>query len=205
MKKIILTAIAVCTFGFVNAQKAHFGLKGGLNIANQSYSGEDAPSPSSIIGFQVGGFVDIKITDKFSFQPELLYSTQGSKFDLLLDLNGMEYKTENTFKIAYVNIPLMFKFYATNKFILEAGPQIGFLTSSKIKVNVERQSVTQDLDNVFKSVDFGLNFGAGYDFTKNVSGGIRYNVGLSNVADAAEGSNDKIKNGVFSILMSYKL
>ncbi len=204
MKKVILTVMAVFAFGFVNAQKAEFGIKAGLNIANQNYSGEEAPSPSSIIGFQVGGFVDIKIADKFSIQPELLYSTQGSKFNMLIDYEGTEYDTENTFKLAYINIPVMFKYYATEKFNLEVGPQIGFLTSSKIKVNVIGQSVTQDLNDVFESVDFGLNLGAGFNFTKNISAGVRYNFGLSNAANADDESNDKIKNSVFSISMGYK-
>ena len=108
MKKVILTAMAVFAFSFANAQKAEFGIKGGLNIANQNFSGEEAPSPSSIIGFHLGGFVDIKIADKFSIQPEVLYSTQGSKFNMLVDIEDTEYDTENTFKLSYINIPVMF-------------------------------------------------------------------------------------------------
>lgn len=87
---------------------------------------------------------------------------------------------------------------------MEAGPQIGFLTSSKLEVNVLGQSVTEDINDLFESVDFGLNLGAGFDFTKNISAGVRYNFGLSNAVKAEDGSNDKIKNSVFSISMGYK-
>jgi opacity protein-like surface antigen len=204
MKKIILTAVAVLVFGFVNAQKAEFGIKGGLNVANQSYSGEVSPSPSSIIGFHIGGFVEVKVSDKFSIQPELLYSTQGSEFDMTVNNNGIYYDTKNTFKLAYINIPVMFKYYAAEKFSLQAGPQIGFLTSSKMETEVIGQSVTQDVKDLFETVDFGLNIGAGYDFTKKVSAGIRYNFGLANVAKIDDGSNDKIKNNVFSVSLGYK-
>ena len=204
MKKIILTAVAVFAFGFTYAQKAEFGIKGGLNIANQNFSGDGAPSPSSLIGFHVGGFVEIKIADKFSIQPELLYSTQGSKFDMIVDIDGTDYNTENTIKLAYINIPVMFKYYATEKFSLEAGPQIGFLVDSKLEVNVLGQSVTQDGKDLFESVDFGLNLGAGYDITKNISVGVRYNLGLANVAKTEDGSNDTIKNSVFSLSVGYK-
>lgn len=204
MKKVILAAVAVMVFGFANAQKAQFGLKGGLNVANQSYSGEGAPSPSSIIGFHIGGFAEVKISDKFSIQPELLYSTQGSEFDYTLYMDGAEYDTKNTFKLSYINVPVMFKYYAAKKFSLEAGPQVGFLTSSKIETKVLGQSVTQGAKDLFENVDFGLNIGAGYDFTSKFSAGVRYNFGLANVGENEDGSDDSIKNNVFSLSLGYK-
>ena len=204
MKKIILTAMAVFAFSFANAQKADFGIKGGLNIANQSFDGDGAPSTSSLIGFHIGGFVEIKIADKFTIQPELLYSTQGSKFNLVVNSEGTNFDTENTFKLAYINIPVMFKYYVAEKFSLEAGPQIGFLVDSKLEVNVIGQSVSQDAKDLFESVDFGLNLGAGYDITKNISAGLRYNFGLSNVATTESGEDTDIKNGVFSLSVGYK-
>lgn len=204
MKKIILSAIAIFTIGFANAQKAEFGIKGGLNVANQNYSGDGAPSPSSIIGFQIGGFVEVKIAEKISIQPELLYSTQGSKFNMVVNNDGTDYDTENTFKLSYINIPVMFKYYATNKFSLEAGPQIGFLVDSKLKTDVLGQSVTQDAKNLFESIDFGLNIGANYDFTKKISAGVRYNLGLTNVMKTESGDNSEVKNSVFSLSLGYK-
>lgn len=204
MKKVILSAIAVLVFGFANAQKAEFGLKGGLNIANQIYSGNGAPSPSAVTAFHVGGFVDIEISDKFSIQPELLYSMQGASFDLKVALNGANYDTKNTFKLSYINIPVMFKYYAAEKFSLEAGPQIGFLVSSDMKTEFMGQSVTQDVKSLYNSVDFGFNIGAGYDFTENISAGVRYNLGLANVAKTESGSNETVKNNVFSVSLGYK-
>ena len=53
MKKIILSSLFVLAVSFTYSQKAEFGIKGGLNIANQNYSGDGAPSPSSIIGLLV--------------------------------------------------------------------------------------------------------------------------------------------------------
>lgn len=206
MKKIILTAVAVFAFSFTNAQKAQFGLKGGLNIANQSFSGEGAPSASSLTGINVGCFVEVKISEKISIQPELLYSTQGSNFDLSVDYDGNVYDTNNAFKLSYINIPVIFKYYVDKKFSLEAGPQIGFLTSSKIETKVLGQSVSQDAEAFFKSVDFGFNFGVGYDFTKKLSASIRYNIGLSNIgSDEFATGDDTVKNNVFSVNLGFKL
>jgi len=66
------------------------------------------------------------------------------------------------------------------------------------------QSVTQDAKDAFESVDFGLNLGAGYDFTKKFSVGVRYSFGLANVAKIEDGSNEKLKNNVFSVSLGYK-
>jgi hypothetical protein len=195
MKKIILSAIAIFAFGVVSAQDVRFGVKAGLNIA--TLTGDVVDDIKSKIGFNVGGFSEIKISEKFAVQPELLYSTQGAKFD-----GGSE-------SLNYINIPVMAKFFVAESFSIEAGPQIGFLTSAKAKFDDEDVSV--DIKDELKSIDFGLNFGAGYDFTPNLSAGLRYNLGLSNIADNE--SNDEegfetedfeLKNSVFSLSLSYK-
>ena len=89
----------------------------------------------------------------------------------------------------------MAKYYVAKSFSLEAGPQIGFLTSAKIE--------DEDVKDFVSSTDFSFNFGAGYDFTENLSAGLRYNLGLTNVWDF-DGSEDSIKNGVFSVSLGYK-
>jgi opacity protein-like surface antigen len=199
MKKVILAAIAVMAFGFANAQDVKFGLKGGINLSSFSGDIEDA---SSKVGFQVGGFAEFKLTDKFSIQPELLYSTQGAKFEE----SEVNYFSKETIKTNYLNVPVMAKYYVANKFSVEAGPQIGFLLSAKYKWEEvdygEKTSGTDDAKDDIKSVSFGLNVGAGYDFTENVSVGVRYNFGLSNISDFD--SDAKIHNNVVSLSVGYK-
>ncbi|MFZ0598175.1 MAG: outer membrane beta-barrel protein, partial [Flavobacterium sp.] len=77
MKKVILCAIAIMAFGFANAQKTRFGVKGGLNIATIGGADES----NALVGFQLGGFAEINIWKKLYIQPELLFSAQGAKFD----------------------------------------------------------------------------------------------------------------------------
>ena len=92
----------------------------------------------------------------------------------------------------------MAKFYVAPGFSLEAGPQIGFLLSGKLKGGDNEE----DIKDALKSVDFGVNFGAGYDFTENFSAGIRYNLGLANIID--EDDSAEWKNSVFSLSVGYK-
>jgi opacity protein-like surface antigen len=181
MKKIILSAVAVLAFGFTNAQGVKFGAKVALNVATLTGDVEDA---SSLVGFQVGGFAEFKISEKFAVQPELMYSTQGASSDSNGDL-----------KLNYINIPVMAKYYVAKSFSLEAGPQIGFLLSAKDN--------GEDAKDFVSSTDFSANFGAGYDFTENLSAGLRYNLGLTNVYDV-DGFDGSVKNGVFSVSLGYK-
>ena len=199
MKKIILSAIAVMAFGFTNAQEVKFGVKGGVNFANLTGDVDDA---SMKVGFNVGGFAEIKVSDKFSVQPELLYSTQGAKEKE----SGSGYNAEYKLNLGYLNIPVMAKYYVAQGFSLEAGPQIGFLVNAKSKFESTTGGLTvsgtEDVKDNFESIDFGVNFGAGFDFTENVSAGVRYNVGLSNIAK--DSGDNKVHNSVLSLSLGYK-
>jgi opacity protein-like surface antigen len=198
MKRIILAAVAVLAFGFANAQGVKFGAKAALNIATLN---GDVENQSSYTGFQVGGFAEIKVTDKFFVQPELLYSTQGSREKQIQNVQGVDYNVAVVYKFAYINIPVMAKYYVAKSFSLEAGPQFGFLTSAKAEVKVLGESTEVDMKDYVKAVDFGLNLGAGYDFTEKFSAGIRYNFGLANINKEDSG---EIKNAVFSVSLGYK-
>ncbi|CAA9200784.1 hypothetical protein FLA105534_03250 [Flavobacterium bizetiae] len=186
MKKVLLSAIAVMAFMSVSAQETRFGVKAGLNLSTLTGDAEDA---KSLVGFQVGGFAEIKLTDKFAIQPEVLFSTQGAKFD---DIEG-----DSKTKLNYINVPVLAKYFITEAFSVEAGPQIGFLVSAK--------SDGEDIKDFTKSVDFGFNLGAGYNFTENLSVGLRYTLGLSPVNDNGDDFEDyTVRNGNFALAVGYK-
>jgi opacity protein-like surface antigen len=212
MKKIILTFIALAGINFTNAQTQDqpkssdvtFGLKGGLNIANMNFSGDYIPSTKAVPNFHIGAFVEIGINKKWAFEPELIYSMQGTKFNMKYIEGSDIYDTQNTFKLHYLNIPLMFK-YSENNLFFEAGPQIGFLTSAKLKSEISGiGSGEQDVKEIFKNIDFGLGFGIGYNFSEQFGANLRYNFGLANIAETDPGENTKAKNGVFALSLSYK-
>jgi opacity protein-like surface antigen len=187
MKKIILSVAALFAFGFANAQEVKFGAKAGVNFSTFTGDAEDVDGK---VGFQVGAFAEIKISDKFSVQPELMYTTLGAKFD--------EMGTTFTQTVDYIVLPVMAKFYVADAFSLEAGPQIGFLVGAKIEADGE----SVDVKEFYNSTDFGLNFGAGYDFTENISAGLRYTLGLSNIAK--DSGDESIQNSNFALALAYK-
>lgn len=194
MKRIILPIVACMLFGFANAQSTRFGVKGGLNISNFTGYQEDV---KSLAGFHIGGFAEIKVAKKFAIQPEFLFSTQGTTIE------GYNGDSNTNVKVNYLNIPILAKYYITDAFSIEAGPQIGFLLSAK--------SRGEDINDLFKSTDYGLNLGIGYDFTENFALGLRYTIGLSDIADIPDDSQDypfaynaNFKNSNFALSLAYK-
>lgn len=193
MKKIILAVFALSVFSFANAQDkksnkvgsdhVRFGLKAGLS--NSILAGDT--DVKSLLSFHAGGFVNVPISDKFSIQPELLYSAQGE--------NGKS--IDVTLQNDYINLPVMAKFYVSNNFTIEAGPQIGLLLSAKIKY--AGQSV--DTKQFYNTTDFSLCFGLGYDVSEDLFLSARYNTGLSNLDKSGK---ESIKNSVFQVSLGYK-
>jgi opacity protein-like surface antigen len=169
-----------------------FGVKGGLNISSVTNTQEYGISSSSLAGFYFGVLTEFMLVDKLSIQPEVLYSAQGVK----LKFDG----EEGDLKLAYILIPVMFKYYVADGFSLELGPQIGFLTSAKVKSAGE----TIDMKDEVKSTDFGINFGVEYNITSNFFLGARYNLGLTRIQKDLFPGDSESKNSVFQISVGYK-
>lgn len=184
MKKVILSFVIISLVALNSYSQANFGLKAGMNIA--TLRGDEVDDAKSLIGAYGGVFVTIPVSTMFSFQPEVLYSMEGAKED----------GTDAKLMLNYVNVPLMLKYNDPMGFFAELGPQIGFLASAKVKDEGE----TADIKDLFKSTNFSVGIGAGFNFTPTVGVGLRYNLGLSNIS---EDSGDDVKTGTFSIGIHY--
>ena len=193
MKKLFLCAvIAVFAFINLNAQEVKFGAKAGLNLA--TIAGDETDDLDSRTSFHFGAVAEIMISEKFSVQPELLYSAQGAKSTFEDEFE----KEEATVKLDYINIPIMAKYYVAEGFSIEAGPQIGFLMNAEVEFDYTdkedpefSESGTQDLKDEIKGIDFGFNLGLGYKMESGLNFGARYNLGLSDLWDV---DNEGVKN-----------
>ena len=216
MKKLFtITAVALFGLTVVNAQDVKFGAKAGINVAtlnndNKVYDVE------SITAFHIGVMAEIMLSDKFSFQPELMYSSQGAvesssinAVDFAGEPKSSDYETE--YKLDYINLPLMAKYYVTEGLSLEAGPQIGFLLNSEADFKysdtadgtTDSGSGTNNLKDFTSTIDFGLNFGLGYKLDNGLNFSARYNLGLSNVNDFPGSDDNKSKNSVLQVSVGF--
>jgi hypothetical protein len=183
IKKIALSVVTVIVLTTVNAQDAVFGVKSGINIANSCNS-----NTNSRISFHLGATVEFSISDKLSLQPELVYSAQGAK------------NSDITINTDFINVPVMVKYYVIDNLSIEVGPQIGFLIKSEAKS--ENSTLIRNSKNLFKSVDYGFNIGAGYKLVSGLNFALRYNMGFSNIYDL-ENSDAEWKNRVFQVSVGY--
>lgn len=192
MRNISLIFVTLFAFTFSFSQSktnSDFGIKGGLNFATV-YSD---PSASAKVGINIGIFVDIKSSEKFHFQPEIIYSMQGTS----ISQNGQSAQIN----LNYINLPIIAKYFVNKDFNFQFGPQFGALVTSTVSAG----TITVDASSLFKNIDYGLNLGIGYTINPKVMIDARYNIGLSGLAkDLPPGERD-LNNRVFSISIGYKL
>ncbi len=181
IKSILVVLFALFAMNAMS-QNLKFGAKAGLGISNM---GGDADAKSKV-GFHFGAFAQYGVTESFLVQPELLFSFEGAK-------NKSDDKNMN---LTYLNIPIMgvYKIGAVQGLSVEAGPQLGFLLGAKYDGT--------DVKDSFKGMNFSLNLGAGYAINDNISAGIRYCIGLSDINDTGFGGT--ITESNFMISLGYK-
>ena len=158
MKKILLSLAAVFAFGVASAQETKFGVKAGFTSQSVKVSTGIGTVSGSASGFYIGGFADIGISDKFHFQPEVLYSGVSGN---------------NT-----INVPLLGKYSFAEKFNVLFGPGLNYsLDALADEFSVSGDiGVSYDIDENFlvdARYDIGLTgdakvsglfVGAGYRF-----------------------------------------
>ncbi|MEN2414855.1 porin family protein [Flavobacterium mesophilum] len=180
MKKLFLAAVMfMMASTAIHAQLLKIGVKAGVNFANQhgdaSFDGISVDK-EGLTSYHAGLVAEVKLLEKFSIQPELLYSTQGATYKNAVD----EFKNE----LGYLSIPVMAKFYMTKSLSLEVGPQASFLLSNKKEFDVQDP----------KTFDFAVNAGLGLKITEGLFVQARYGLGLTEVSTHAD-----LKNSVFQL------
>lgn len=186
MKKIHLIVSALLVSTALLAQDPKFGVKAGLNASTLTSGGYDWRA-----GFHGGLLAHIHVTPAFSLQPEIMYSSQGAKYDI-----GNNQQV--TRKLNYINVPVLLQYNFNNGFRLQGGPQVGFLIDAKDKLG-DVDINTVNTDN-FNSVDFSIPLGISYLGYSGFGADVRYNLGITNVA---EGSTTNVRNSVFQLGVFY--
>lgn len=158
-----IAAIAVLSVSAIQAQVVRLGAKCGVNFS--TFNDDDLGDVKSRTGFHIGGLVEVPISERFSLQPEILYSSQGAEYSDSGTELGVDYSYKITEKLDYIQVPIMAKFYVVEGFAIEAGPQVSFLVSSEGeyegKLGDKNVSREDDLDDISK-IDLSLGGGVSY-------------------------------------------
>jgi hypothetical protein len=190
MKKTLLLTITGILFFVIKSesQSTEFGLRGGLNLSD--IHATETNSLNTRASVFIGGLAHIHLSKTFAIQPELDYSCQGAT----QNTDGGDV----TWRLNYVNVPVLLQYMFDNGFRIQTGPQLGLLASAKRKAGGN----INDIGNNFTTGDFSWSLGAGYLTQSGLGFDVRYNLGINNINNT--GSADKMQNRVFQAGLFYQ-
>jgi hypothetical protein len=200
LRILVLTPIMVLLVMVVQAQGKlvnkevpifQAGLKVGANIFKvdgKSFKDEFK------FGYHAGGFIQLKLSDKWQLQPEVMWNQFNTKTDTSL---GNIYKLSNLkdVKLNYLSVPVLLTYNPTKLISLQAGPQFGILID-------KNKGLFDNGKEAFKSGDLSMLGGVQLNLGNiRVSG--RYVVGLSNINDID--NKEKWKNQGFQVSIGMRI
>jgi len=171
------------------------------------------PYPSPLIsnslhghGFQFGLESPIKLFNSkhFFIQPGLYYVKKGGKL-----LVGDFASQQNIYDLRYIQLPVALKFKYANFYVL-AGGYGAINTRARKTITIAGDSLTSDIKNNVKSLEFGLTAGIGYEFRVRRSSYFlietRYEKGLTNIFGKSNlmGAESWGKNSATRFMIGYR-
>jgi hypothetical protein len=153
-----------------------FGAKVGLDLTN--FWGKEC-GHHMVLNYQAGLLMENRFHPHFGISPEVVFAAQGGqeKADDGSEMGGF-IRSDKHYHTNYINVPVMLKYYPTQDFSIDFGPQVGFNVYSKYTMG--KHEATNYKDKT-KAVDFGLGLGCTYNLDKNVFIQLRYTLGLTRV------------------------
>jgi hypothetical protein len=199
MKKLtVFLLVLAVSLGSTNAfsqgaPKPIFGAKGGLNLAN---IGGDTDNKMKT-AFHAGVYSEVFFDYFLMMQMELLLSYQGHA--PLTDF-------DNSLNLWYINLPIMARYNLGYNFNVHAGIQLGFLISATSTfTDATGQKISSSVTDQFKTLDFGLPIGVGYEFwDRKLTATLRYVIPLSNISTSSA-AGEKRTNSVFQASIGFML
>ena len=204
MKKMMFFAAMMVATLSANAQNevGEVTLKPtvGMNIASMTKADNSKVRP----GLVVGAEAEFGVAENFGITAGVLYSQQGVKgkdevkvdiSDLGLGVGILDLQGKLTYKLDYINIPILAQFYPVKGLALKAGIQPGFCVTKKVKID-GTASVGPGLTEPFFA--FAIPVGVSYEYESFVVDA-RYNIGVTKALKDADS-----RHSVFSITLGYK-
>lgn len=190
MKKFLLAFfVAGMAVSTANAQSG-FGIRGGANFFN--FGGEDVSENdyTNRTGFHAGIYASISGGGPIALEPGVFYSVKGTQND-----DGFNSRAI----LDYVDVPVLVRLKLGEGFNIFGGPQVSFLTKSKVEGDLGDSTVSFNTDSV-KETDAGLVFGLGYHLPKGFNLQGSYDYGMTPIFKNTEAD---VYNRGFKVSLGY--
>lgn len=174
MKTRLLPLFAALLISQVMMAQFHIGAKAGANITKvdgKSFKDEFR------YGYHLGGFMEIRLSNKLVLQPEVLWNQYATTVDSnFSNVYHNVFDGNSHIKLNYISVPIVLNYKLIGSFLsLQAGPQFGILVD-------QSRTVLQNGADAFKKGDFSMLAGVQLKIL-NVRVNGRYAIGLNNISD----------------------
>ncbi|MGV3762771.1 porin family protein [Parapedobacter sp.] len=199
MKRIVcllVVAIAATTQLFAQ-KKVSPGIRAGVNVATLSNIDADFKTD-----FYAGGILSLHLGQRYTLQPELIYTRQGANHVTFVDDETGEPTRQENVTIQYLSLGVINKFYFVDGFHGLIGPSIDM----KIGKNFPRIDFD---DDDYGGVDLGLSLGLGYTLPIGLTFEGRFKTGMLDAFNndyflgLFDDPDDISLNRVFQLGLSY--
>ncbi len=197
--KYILTNVAILFF-LITAATAQttFGVQAG--IINSNFKGDALNSLNNVvdltngfidtkskIGFTIGGYASIPLSNKITLESGINYSQKGYTIQGDLKIDALKFLGVNAsakVEAHYIDVPLVLKAQVAKGLSIYAGPQVSYLVKNNLHVNagvlgISLYNSRLDITDNFNHIDMGLTGGVGYKFDNGFNIKAGYDYGLS--------------------------
>lgn len=200
MKKIMMIAamMLLSVGAFAQNEVGQFTLKpmAGVNLATLTKTDDSKLR----VGLAAGVEAEYGVAENFSLSLGALYSMQGVKFT---EKDGSA-KLDVTYKLDYINIPILANYYLFKGFAIKAGIQPAFKASAKLKAELSSGSASAKDSETLEGVqgfNLSIPFGLSYEYQSFVLDA-RYNLGVTKAFK--DSWNTDSKHSWFMFTLGYK-
>ena len=199
MKKLftLLMIMLIHAFSFISDAQFNLGIgvKGGINIANQTTTGEgENVYIENLMRFHGGAYLNYFFLDNLAIQPELIVTGKGSKWDDPYN------KTRDL--LTYIDLPLLIRYQPVKLLNIHAGPEFGYLIIASQDPAQGDEKI--DIKDWYNDLDIGIVFGAEANLPYRINITVRYILGLSTVTNDVE-YIDPWKNNFLQVSLGFRI
>jgi hypothetical protein len=175
-----------------------YGVKFGLSASHFASKQNNLDIRAS---FLAGLTAEHPIYKKFNLKMDLLYLRQGKSDRFYSPENG---QNENTYKLDYIQIPLLLSYPIVENLRIESGLGMSFLLRSKQELITNNIEVISQNNNDFNNFDLNFNIGVYYPTTWNFGVGLRYSRGLIDINKNDNHFTTSTFNSILQLALEYR-
>ncbi len=179
------------------AQDSGFGVKGGVNLANQELTGSGAPSTSMRVAAVAGGFLTLPLGSWLAVQAEGLYTMKGAK----VSVSGID----STLQIDYLEVPLLARVRLGSghrHYYVAGGVAPAFRVRARAATTFSTSTEELDVSDQVERFDLGVAAGGGMQAGALVIDA-RYTFGLRDI-DTDKTDSSRTKNRTIAVTAGFR-